>query len=183
MYELLANERKEEGEEELPLSMYRKVFNNEYNFSFHVPKKDQCNLCTKNHRSVADGSATQELEQQYAIHQTRKNTARDEKERDKQLAKTHPNIYAATFDLQAVLYTLCSMVSLMYYMRKFCCYNCTVFSLANLTGTCNLWTEVEGKRGSCEVAACFNLHLLSLPPKKRILSFILMLVVARTGTN
>lgn len=58
------------------------------------------------------------------------------------------------------------MVSLMYYMRKFCCYNCTVFSLANLTGTCNLWTEVEGKRGSCEVAACFNLHLLSLPPTK-----------------
>lgn len=71
MYELLANERKEEGEEELPLSMYRKVFNNEYNFSFHVPKKDQCNLCTKYHRSVADGSVTQELEQQYAIQRAR----------------------------------------------------------------------------------------------------------------
>ena len=58
------------------------------------------------------------------------------------------------------------MVSLMFYMRKFCCYNFTVFYLANLTGTCYLWTEVEGTRGSCEVATCLNLHLLSLPPTK-----------------
>lgn len=166
MYELYTNERKEEGDEEVPLSMYRHIFNHEYNFSFHVPKKDQCNLCTRYHRSMADGSATEELKQQYAIHQARKNTAREEKERDKQLAKAHTNIYAATFDLQAVLYTPCSMVSLMYYMRKFCCYNFTVFSLANLTGTCYVWTEVEGKRGSCEVATCLNLHLLSLPPTK-----------------
>ena len=58
------------------------------------------------------------------------------------------------------------MVSLMYYMRKFCCYNFTVFYLANLTGTCYLWTEVTGKRGSCEVATCLNLQLLSRPPTK-----------------
>ena len=166
MYELYKNERQEEGDEEVTLSMYRHIFNHEYNFSFHVPKKDQCNLCTKYHRSMADGSATDELQQQYAIHQARKTTAREEKERDKQLAKANTNIYAATFDLQAVLYTPCSMVSLMYYMRKFCCYNFTVFSLANMTGTCYLWTEVEGKRGSCEVATCLNLHLLSLPPTK-----------------
>ena len=58
------------------------------------------------------------------------------------------------------------MVSLMYYMRKFCCFNFTVFCLANLTGICYLWTEIEGKRGSCEVATCLNLHLRSLPPTK-----------------
>ena len=95
--------------------MYRHIFNHEYNFSFHVPWNDQCNLCTKYHRSMADGSGTDELEQQYDIHQARKTTAR-EKERDEQLAKSNANIYAATFDLQAVLYTPCSMVSLMYYM-------------------------------------------------------------------
>ena len=42
---------------DITLSMYRHIFNHEYNFSFHVPKKDQCNLCTKYHRSMADGSA------------------------------------------------------------------------------------------------------------------------------
>ena len=58
------------------------------------------------------------------------------------------------------------MISLMYYMRKFCCFKFTVFCFANLTGTCYLWTEIEGKRGSCQVATCLNLHLLSLPPTK-----------------
>ena len=87
---------------------------------------------------MADGSATDELKQQYAIHQARRTTAREDKERHIQLAKANANIYDATFDLQAVLYTPCSMVSLMYYMRKLCCYNFTVFSLANLTGTCYL---------------------------------------------
>ena len=79
MYVLYKNERQEEGDEEVPLSMYRHIFNYEYNFSFHVPKKDQCNLCTKYHRSMADGSATDELKQQYAIHQARKTTAREKK--------------------------------------------------------------------------------------------------------
>ena len=72
MYELYKNERQEEGDEEVTPSMYRHISNHEYNFSFHVPKKNQCNLCTKYHRSMADGSDTDELEQQYAIHQARK---------------------------------------------------------------------------------------------------------------
>ena len=102
---------------------------------------------SKYNRSVADGSITQELTEQYEKHQARKETARKEKEQDKQLAKMHSNIYAATFDLQAVLYTPCSLVSLMYYMRIFCYYNFTVFSLATLSGSCYVWTEVEAKRG------------------------------------
>ena len=113
---------------------------------------------------MADGSITQELTEQYEKHQARKETDRKEKERDKQLTKTHSNIYAATFDLQAVLYTPCSLVSLMYYMRKFCYYKFTVFSLATLLGSCYVWTEFEAKCGSCEIATCINLHLLSLSP-------------------
>lgn len=71
----------------------------------------------------------------------------NKKERDKQLAK---NTCAATFDLQAVLYTPYN--------------NFTVFSLATLSGTCYVRTEVETKCGSCEIATCLILHLLSLPP-------------------
>ena len=91
MYELYKNERQEEGDEEVTLSMYRHIFNHEYNFSFHVPKKDQCYLCTKYHRYMADSSATDELKQQYAIHQARKTTAREEKVRNTQLV--HSAVY------------------------------------------------------------------------------------------
>ena len=41
---------------------------------------------------MADGYATEDLKQQYAIHHVRKDTARQEKERDRQLAKAHSNI-------------------------------------------------------------------------------------------
>ena len=64
----------------VPLSMYRHIFNQEYFFSFHVPKKDQCNLFTNYHRSMTYGSATVELKLRYAINQARKGTARELKE-------------------------------------------------------------------------------------------------------
>ena len=53
---------------------------------------------------MADGSATDELQQQYAIHQDKKNTAREEKERDKQLAKANTNIIPITFLKQGYRY-------------------------------------------------------------------------------
>lgn len=86
-----------------------------------------------------------------------------EKENDKETSKTTTNICVATFDLQSVLYTPCTLVSLMYYMRKLCCYNLSVYNLSNQAGTCYVWSETEGGRGSCEVATCLRLHLLSLP--------------------
>ena len=67
------------------------------------------------------------------------------------------------FDIQSVLYTPCTLVSLMYYMRKLCCYNLSVYNLSNQSGTCYLWSEVEAGRGSCEVVTCLRLQLQSLP--------------------
>jgi hypothetical protein len=42
---------------------------------------------------------------------TSKEREREEKELDKQKAKSDSAVYAATFDLEAVLYTPCSTVS------------------------------------------------------------------------
>ena len=72
-------------------------------------------------------------------------------------------MYVATFDLQAVLSTPCSLVSQIYYMRKLNSYNFTFYNLVNKSGTCYLWSEVDAKRGSCEIASCIRLQMLSLP--------------------
>ncbi len=50
----------------------------------------------------------------------------------------------------------------MHYMRKFCCYNLSVYSAGDKTAACYLWSETEGKRGSNEISNCLNLHLSSL---------------------
>jgi hypothetical protein len=86
-------------------SVYRKVFKEEYNFSFHVPKKDQCGLCISYHQAKDEGNLTPVLKEEYENHQERKVKAREEMKRDKELAKSSDDICVATFDLQTVLTT------------------------------------------------------------------------------
>lgn len=61
------------------------------------------------------------------------------------------------FDLQAVLECPKGQVSSIFYKRKLAVYNLTVFDLITKEGTCNVWNETEGKRGSTEIGTCiFN---------------------------
>jgi hypothetical protein len=41
-------------------AVYKKLFNEEYNFSFHVPKKDQCALCINYYRNKDQDTLTME---------------------------------------------------------------------------------------------------------------------------
>lgn len=70
----------------------------------------------------------------------------------------------ATIDLEAVLTTPCSLVSQAYYKRKLCCCNLSFYSLRNNKGTCYLWNETEGERGSSEVGTCLYKYVNSFPP-------------------
>ena len=49
--------------------------------------------------------------------------------------------------MEAVLPTLCSNVSQVYYKRKLSCYKYSVYSLGDRKGYCYLWNESEGQRG------------------------------------
>jgi hypothetical protein len=57
------------------------VFNEEYNFSFHVPKKNQCGLCISYHQAKDEGNLTPVLKEEYENHQERKVKAREKKKR------------------------------------------------------------------------------------------------------
>ena len=105
-------------------------------------------------RHKSSDSVTNELKMEYEEHQKRKVEAREEKDKDKQRDKENKNYYVATFDLQAVLTMPCSLVSELCYSRKLCCYNLTIFQLADKHAVCHVWDETHGKRGSCEIATC-----------------------------
>ena len=85
------------------------------------------------------------------------------KKDDKDLGKMSKETVVATFDLQAVLQTPCSLVSQIYYMRKLNCYNLSVYNLGNKDATCYLWSEIDANRGACEIGSCLYLYLKSLP--------------------
>ena len=133
MYQLYLENYKDKVPEHslVSLPIYRKTFNEEYNFSFHVPKKDQCNICVSYNRGVSDGSITENEKIKYNEHQQMKMRAREEKKKDKEHAKISKDIFKATSDLQAVLQTPCSIVSQIYYMRKLNCYNLSIYNLGS----------------------------------------------------
>ena len=163
MHELYSEECLKEGKEPVTSRMYRKIFNENFNLSFHVPKKDQCSTCTVYRNKEAEGSLTEAEEESYQQHLRRKERARKEKESDKEEAMRDPSKHVVTVDLQAVLQAPCGLVSQLYYKRKLSVYNFTVYSLGDGKGTCFIWDETEGKRGSSEIATCILMYLRSLP--------------------
>jgi len=135
-------------------SKYRKTFCENYNLSFHKPKKDQCSTCTLYYQQKESGDVDEETESDYNRHQQMKEWAREEKIKDKERAKHQKDFHVSTFDLEAVLSTPCSLVGELYYKRKLSCYNLSFYSLSDQKGTCYLWDETQGGRGCNEVGSC-----------------------------
>lgn len=67
------------------LSMYRSVFDKEFNLAFHTPKKESCKYCEW-YKCLEDHEKTKNCDE-YDAHQLRKTQAREHKENDKKRAK------------------------------------------------------------------------------------------------
>lgn len=70
------------------LCMYRKIFNTEYNLSFHKPKKDQCQKCRVFENTKEPGDI---IKLDHESHIKRKKDIREAKAADKEKALTYPN--------------------------------------------------------------------------------------------
>ena len=163
MYDLYKKKCIKDGTSPASSITYRRVFCNEYNFSFHKPKKDSCEQCNAYAEKEKNNMLSPEDVTKQTEHLTSKERAREEKELDKQKAKSDSAVYAATFDLEAVLYTPCSTVSQIFYRRKLASYNLSVYDLESKDGKCYLWDESQGARGSSEMGTCLIAHLQGLP--------------------
>ena len=79
------------------------------------------------------------------------------KQMDKDRSNQEEGFISASFDLQSVLQLPSNNVSLTYYSRKLCVYNLTVWEGKKPNdGHCFCWPEIEGKRGSNEIASCIS---------------------------
>lgn len=139
-------------------SCYRRIFCNEYNYSFHKPKKDTCITCAQYLNAIDKAP----LQDSYDEHIRIKERAREEIKSDKSLAEKNSNLKVYTFDLEAVLKTPCSNVSALYYSRKFASYNNTFYDLATADGYCYLWDETDGERGADEIGSAILQQVNSL---------------------
>ena len=141
--------------------VYRRIFGNEFNLSFFVPKKDQCNICVK----YTSSSEKPQLEEVYQAHVKSKNRAQQEKSADKALSIVDPIQYhVVTFDLQSVLQLPSGDVGQLYYKRKLVVYNLTVYGMVSPNDAyCFNWTECDGKKGANEIGSILHKYIMSLP--------------------
>lgn len=141
--------------------MYNYIFNNEFNISFFVPKKDQCETCV----SYTNSSEKEKEEQKafYEEHLMEKDLSRLEKEQDKNNLKD--NFEVVAYDLQAVLPCPKGDASGFYYTSKLSVYNLTFYNLKSKEVKCYVWHEAEGNRGVNEIGTCVLQYLKGLEPK------------------
>ena len=102
IYYLYKNRCTEENRHSVKIHIYRSIFNSEYNYGFHKPKKDICKVCDLYGKaSPADTTA---MSIKYEAHLQRKLQARQHKGNDKQRAiDLSQSVRSINFDLQKVL--------------------------------------------------------------------------------
>lgn len=149
-------------------SIYRQIFNTEYNISFFQPKKDWCDICHK-YESLPVEQKT-EMEEEYASHLKNRDLSRQLKINDKELACQSSTLCTAVFDLQQVLPVPKSNVGLAYYKLKLSTYNFTIFNLATKHCHCYMWYECIARRGSSEIGSCL-LNFIEIHVAKGIKEF------------
>nr|CAH7719266.1 unnamed protein product [Callosobruchus chinensis] len=125
-------------------AIHRKVFTEEYNLGFHRPRKDQCWVCMAYNCPQSNKAS---METEYRAHIAAKDRAREEKRLSKQFAENSKNS--------------CNMFFLYRAIRIV--FNFTIYYTVSKQGDCFIWREVEGKRGSCEIAGCLYKYFESLP--------------------
>lgn len=118
----------------------------EKNLSLFQPKKDQCDTCC----AFKAGNLS---EDDYHNHITRKDAAREEKKKDKDLALAG-EVHVFTHDLQSV--KLCPMLqaSALYYKTKLCVHNFTMFNLATKDVHCYWFDEYNAGLVASVFASC-----------------------------
>lgn len=159
-----------------PVSKYffRKVFTEEYNLGFHLPKKDKCRTCSKfdNIINLYGGSSQDES---MINHQQHINDKEDCKamflKYQKPLDSTRS--LCVSFDLQKVLNTPKGDNMNLYYSRKFSTYNLTIYESRNQNAFCYLWDETIGNRGCNEIVSCIYNYLIRVDHRQSITSIAL----------
>lgn len=138
MYGLYVEKCEEQSIAPLKQSMYRWIFNTEYNIDFLAPKSDRCDLCEEYNMAVKESILSEKLNEKYERHVVEKSFMRTERKSDRE-SKT----LTICFDLQNVISLPRGNVSCFYYKRKLNVYNLTAHaSDGNVkNGYCAVWHE------------------------------------------
>ncbi|XP_031328822.1 uncharacterized protein LOC116159878 [Photinus pyralis] len=162
-------------------SLYRKIFNEEFNLSFHAPKNDTCAKCDQFALSLQNLENKQLTEEENEIqkklledkekHLDFAEKAYKQKALDKERSKQDKSFAVASFDLEKCLPTPYLRNGVSFYKRQLWTYNLTVYQTTTKgsVGICYLWNETVAGRGGQEISSCLRQFILSLPNEVEVL--------------
>lgn len=154
MYDLYVQHCEQQGKTPQKNSLYRYIFNYEYNLDFLKPKNDRCDTCEEYKQAKKDNRTDDIMEQNYKAHIAKKNVMRQEREKDK-TCSTNPNLAIISFDLENVINIPKSDVSVLFYKQKLNVYNLTAHNSLDKQAYCAIWPETMCGRSGNDIASAF----------------------------
>jgi hypothetical protein len=150
MYNLYLKHCEEHGViDPVKISMYRRIFCTNFNYSFHKPKKDVCEQCSNYYLKKREKRLNEIEETNMTKHLAEKEAMRKTKNDDKKNA-----IPVLSFDLENVITCPRSFIGNHFYLPKLTIYNLTGHLSTTNKGYCAIWTEtVQGRSGNCLASA------------------------------
>ena len=137
---------------------YYRVFTEQFDLKFQKPKKDKCDQCTA-FNNTAIVNRMPEIVENNKQHIAEKIAARAYKNKLKAETEGSTDTIVVAFDLQKVLLCPHGETSSFYYSRRLKVHNFTVTNINTMETSCFLWTEVEAKKGACEVATSYKRYI------------------------
>lgn len=137
--------------------MFSKIFNENFNLSFHTPISDSCKRCDKLNIKIQACDNEEEksqLEIQRKLHLLKANSVRSNYNKDKEEAKVNGNTTVLVFDLMKILPTPIISTSICYYKRQLWTYCLGIHDAATDKVTMAVWDETIASRGPQEIGSC-----------------------------
>lgn len=154
-------------------SYYRRIFYENFNLRFKVPKKDTCLQCDKYQVKLNDCSTETErleIEQCHNDHLDHADALRCQMNADLQLSKTDIEVETLPFDMQKT-YALPKLpTNIVYYKRQLNYYNLGIHVGSINKGIFNVWLETQASKGTQEVGSCLRKYIFDniKPPVKKL---------------
>lgn len=164
---------KEKVPDNVSNAYYKKIFYQDFNLRFKVPKKDTCKNCdhyfVKSKNAV--GIERRANEEWHSTHLERAAYLRKQMNLDLERAKIDDEIETLTFDMQKTLFIPKLPTNIVYYLRQLNLYNFGIHVGSTGQGIFNLWLEYEASKGTQEVGSCLRKYIMSItrPVKKLFL--------------
>ena len=150
--------------------IYRKIFNEEFNYGFGYPHSDmceQCDLLKISIESAQDDDEHVELQTELATHQEKAAQGYQALHEDSQHSTGTENSIVLTFDLQQNLPVPTLTHSAMFYMRQLWIYNFGIHNCTDGSAIMCVWNECIAGRGSNEIISCLLEYFAQTHPKAK----------------